>query len=97
MNDFSTLFSAFLVYLLVILGANFLYVSIHEFGHALGLRHSDVTGAVMEPVVKPYDPNQQLHEDDILGIQELYGRLYTGIMLKRPIPVVMLYSAAICY
>ena len=60
---------------MLFLDRSFLYVSIHEFGHALGLAHSDVEGAVMEPVINPYDPNQQLHEDDIRGIQEIYGKI----------------------
>ena len=68
--------------LIFVLGVNFLYVSIHEFGHALGLGHTDVEGAVMEPVINPYDPDQQLHEDDILGIQELYGKYQVNTKLR---------------
>lgn len=45
-------------------------VFLHENGHALGLGHSDVPGAVMEPV---YDGVQRsLHQDDIDGITFLY-------------------------
>lgn len=48
-------------------------VYLHENGHVLGLSHSDVTGAVMEPV---YDGiRQSLHQDDICGIQTIYGTL----------------------
>ena len=64
-----------------IVGKNFLYVSIHEFGHALGLGHSNVAGAVMQPIINPYKPDQQLHEDDIRGIQQLYGKVQHVIKL----------------
>jgi Matrixin/Putative peptidoglycan binding domain len=46
-------------------------VAIHEFGHALGLRHSPVVGAVMEPTYA--GPRRQLHSDDIQGMATLYG------------------------
>lgn len=46
-------------------------VALHEAGHALGLDHSDVTGAVMQQF---YDgPAITLHQDDIDGIQSLYS------------------------
>ena len=55
-------------------GVNLLWVAVHEFGHSLGLMHSDVRDAVMYPYYS-YDPNLQLHEDDIRGIQSLYGKV----------------------
>ena len=45
-------------------------VYLHENGHVLGLGHSDVTGAVMEPVYA--GERRILHQDDIAGITFLY-------------------------
>ncbi len=46
-------------------------VVLHEAGHALGLAHSDVSGAVMQ--VAAYSIFTGLQPDDIAGIQALYG------------------------
>ena len=46
-------------------------VAAHEFGHALGLGHSSVAGAIMEPFYG--GPHRFLSADDIAGIQSLYG------------------------
>ncbi|CAL4065532.1 unnamed protein product, partial [Meganyctiphanes norvegica] len=45
----------------------------HELGHALGLYHSDVEGALMSPYLIKFPPSFTLPEDDVRGIQELYG------------------------
>ncbi|KAL1266345.1 hypothetical protein QQF64_002020 [Cirrhinus molitorella] len=49
-------------------------VAAHEFGHSLGLYHSNVVGALMYPTYTFTDPDRSpLSSDDIEGIQSLYG------------------------
>ncbi|XP_034539770.1 collagenase 3-like [Notolabrus celidotus] len=49
-------------------------VAAHEFGHSLGLSHSDDPGALMYPVYTYRNPDTfVLPRDDINGIQTLYG------------------------
>jgi hypothetical protein len=49
-------------------------VAVHEFGHTLGLNHSDVEEAIMYPSLSSYNPNFKLSQDDIDGIQSVYGK-----------------------
>ena len=54
-------------------GFNLMIVATHEFGHALGLDHSSNPEALMAPTYQGFDPDFQLHTDDISGVQSLYG------------------------
>jgi hypothetical protein len=48
-------------------------IAAHEFGHALGLGHSDITGATMYPSVSSCNAgNRTLESDDIAGVRFLY-------------------------
>ncbi|XP_013811433.2 matrilysin [Apteryx mantelli] len=56
-------------------GVNLFLVAAHEFGHSLGLAHSNVRGALMYPTYSYVNPKTfRLSEDDKRGIQKLYGR-----------------------
>eukprot|EP00794_Sanderia_malayensis_P004809 gene4809-5439_t len=68
-------------------GTNFYWVALHEFGHSIGLEHSNKLGAVMYPWYQGYkgdDPN--LQHDDIVGIQSLYGARSKPVATSKPIP-----------
>jgi hypothetical protein len=52
-------------------GIDLVTVAAHEFGHALGLAHSNVSGALMYPFYG--GAHRQLEADDVAGIQAIYG------------------------
>lgn len=54
-------------------GFNLFLVAAHEFGHALGLRHSRDPRSLMYPVYRSQVPQVLLSSDDIINLNALYG------------------------
>ena len=44
----------------------------HEIGHSIGIKHSDVEESMMWPY---YSDSTELHEDDVNAVQARYGEL----------------------
>lgn len=59
-----------------------LAVASHEFGHAIGLLHTDDQNALMYPEYSPYE--LQPAQDDIAGVQRLYGANGAGPVYNPP-------------
>ena len=54
-------------------GTNLLQTAAHEFGHSLGLSHSDQHGALMAPFYRGFQHMISLDSDDVTAVQALYG------------------------
>lgn len=65
-------------------GADLETVAAHEFGHALGLAHSDEPKSLMAPYYQTFPDGFTLHRDDVAGIQRLYGRKQTRATPRPP-------------
>ncbi|XP_072259178.1 matrix metalloproteinase-18-like [Pyxicephalus adspersus] len=64
---------------------NLFLVAAHEFGHSLGLFHSEDPGALMYPNYANTDPNRfELPQDDINAIQALYGGTSDAVQPTGP-------------
>ncbi|XP_053730029.1 matrix metalloproteinase-28 [Synchiropus splendidus] len=55
-------------------GHNLFMVTAHEIGHTLGLEHSPVRHALMSPYYRKLGRSLVLSWDDILAVQQLYGK-----------------------
>ena len=57
-------------------------VAAHEFGHTLGISHSNNKDALMAPYYRYEDP-LTLHEDDIAAVQYMYGKPWLCTVFLR--------------
>ena len=50
----------------------------HKIGHLLGLGHSSIVESIMYPVIMSRTRKVELHSDDVMWIQYLYGMNLAG-------------------
>ena len=50
-------------------GTSLLQTAAHEFGHSLGLSHTDSKQALMAPFYRGFEQDPKLEKDDIQAIQ----------------------------
>ncbi|GAA6109642.1 matrix metalloproteinase-20-like [Tachysurus ichikawai] len=64
-------------------GFSLYLVAAHEFGHSLGLKHSQNPQSLMYPTYRKRQPQNMLSSEDILNINALYGPSITSSYYPR--------------
>ncbi|XP_019741522.1 matrix metalloproteinase-28 [Hippocampus comes] len=65
-------------------GHNLFMVMAHEIGHTLGLEHSPVRHALMSPYYRKLGRSLVMSWDDILAVQQLYGKPPGDRLVRLP-------------